>query len=137
MVSLRCRSVGDTPIYDQLRGERINADVPASIPGAHRLGHSGKHRLGEDVVGPVGPGKHHGTGHLQRVPGCPAAGVTGGQRGAVSSDNSSVADAVEAGLPAAPRHADGGGRDAEQLADALPMNRPGARYRPRHRLGPA
>ena len=26
---LQCRPVSHTPIYDQLRGERINADVPA------------------------------------------------------------------------------------------------------------
>ena len=26
---LRCRTVSQTPTYDQLRGERINADVPA------------------------------------------------------------------------------------------------------------
>ena len=136
MVSLRCRSVGDTPIYDQLWGERINADVPPSIPDAHRLGHSGKHRRSEDVVG---PGTHHGTGQgrPQRVPAYPAAGVTGGQRGAVSSDNSSVADAVGAGVPPASRHTDGGGRDAEQLGGAVPVNRPRTRYRPRHLLGPA
>lgn len=29
---LGCRVVSLTPIYDQLRGERINADVPASAP---------------------------------------------------------------------------------------------------------
>jgi hypothetical protein len=28
---LQCRFMSQTPIYDQLRGERINADVP--IPG--------------------------------------------------------------------------------------------------------
>ena len=28
MLALRCRPVGQTPIYDQLRGERINSDVP-------------------------------------------------------------------------------------------------------------
>jgi hypothetical protein len=26
---LRCGRMGQTPIYDQVRGERINADVPA------------------------------------------------------------------------------------------------------------
>lgn len=43
---LRCRVVSQTPIYDQLRGERIDVDVLA-IGGANpqRIGHTGRHRL--------------------------------------------------------------------------------------------
>ena len=42
---LRCCPVGQTPIYDQLRGERINADVPATGADPQRVDHAGKHRL--------------------------------------------------------------------------------------------
>lgn len=44
MVSLRCRAVGDTPIYDQLQGERINAHVPPSTPESRHLPRSADHR---------------------------------------------------------------------------------------------
>jgi hypothetical protein len=37
--------VSQTPIYDQLRGERINADVPATGADPHRVGYPGKHHL--------------------------------------------------------------------------------------------
>ncbi len=42
---LRCRLVSPTPIYDQLRGERINADVPATGAGRQRVDRPGKHCL--------------------------------------------------------------------------------------------
>ena len=42
---LRCRPVSPTPIYDQLRGERINADVPATGAEPSQVDHPGKHRL--------------------------------------------------------------------------------------------
>jgi hypothetical protein len=51
MLALRCRPVGQTPIYDQLRGERINSDVPPS--GADQHVYSGKHRLDEQTPGPA------------------------------------------------------------------------------------
>jgi hypothetical protein len=51
---LRCRSVGEMPIYEQLRGERINADVPPSEAALPRVGRSGRHRLAPDTTGPVG-----------------------------------------------------------------------------------
>lgn len=47
-VALRCRAMSHTPTYDQLRGERINADVPASEAGP-QVDHHGKHRLREDA----------------------------------------------------------------------------------------
>jgi hypothetical protein len=59
---LRCRPVREIPIYDQLRGERINADVPASGDDSPRGAHPGKHRLLADasvpaaVFGPRDPG---------------------------------------------------------------------------------
>ena len=51
-----------TPIYDQLRGEHINADVPTTGPDPQRVDHHGNHRLLTDapvatvVFGPPGPG---------------------------------------------------------------------------------
>jgi hypothetical protein len=59
---LRCRPMGETPIYDQVRGERINADVPVSGVDPQWAAYHGKHRLRPDtpvppaVFGPPGPG---------------------------------------------------------------------------------
>jgi hypothetical protein len=39
------------PVYDWLRGERINADVPPSRVDQH--GHSGRHCLDEHMPGAV------------------------------------------------------------------------------------
>lgn len=47
--ALGCRGVSQTPTYDQLRGERINADVPASEADPHQVDHPGKHRLRDDA----------------------------------------------------------------------------------------
>ena len=61
-LSLRCCPMRETPIYEQLRGERINADVPSSETGPSRVGHPGRHRLVPDTTGsvaacrPPGPG---------------------------------------------------------------------------------
>jgi hypothetical protein len=58
---LQCGAVSQTPTYDQLRGERINADVRASEADPHPLEHPGRHRLRDDtptaatVCGPFGP----------------------------------------------------------------------------------
>jgi hypothetical protein len=46
---LRCRTVSQTPTYDQLRGERINADVPAGEADPHQGGHPGRHRVRDDM----------------------------------------------------------------------------------------
>jgi hypothetical protein len=51
---LRCRAVSPTPIYDQLRGERINADVPATGTEPQQVGHLGKHRQSTDGSDPAG-----------------------------------------------------------------------------------
>lgn len=63
--------MGQTPIYDWLRGERINADVPPSRVDQH--GHSGRHCLDEHMLGavavvvrPSGPAADGLTGHLRR-----------------------------------------------------------------------
>jgi hypothetical protein len=59
---LRCRPMGENPIYEQLRGERINADVPATEADPQGVAHPGQHCLlaeGTDataVTGPPGPG---------------------------------------------------------------------------------
>jgi hypothetical protein len=50
---LRCRTVSQTPTYDQLRGERINADVPAGEADPHPVRRPGRHRIRDDM--PVGP----------------------------------------------------------------------------------
>lgn len=42
---LRFRPVSPTPIYSQLRGERINADVPVTEAHPQEVDHPGKHRL--------------------------------------------------------------------------------------------
>lgn len=49
--SLRCRAMSQTPTYDQLRGERINADVPASEADPHQADRFGRHRLVDDALG--------------------------------------------------------------------------------------
>lgn len=46
-VPLRCRAMSQTPTYDQLRDERINADVPAGEVDPHQVDHFGRHRLGD------------------------------------------------------------------------------------------
>ncbi|MDQ4033235.1 MAG: hypothetical protein M3332_13625 [Actinomycetota bacterium] len=54
--------MGETPIYEQVRGERINADVPASEADPQRADDHGKHRLSPEtpmpaeVFGPPGLG---------------------------------------------------------------------------------
>lgn len=50
---LRCRLVSQTPIYDQLRGERINAEVPASGADPQRVDHPGRHSLPSGGLGPA------------------------------------------------------------------------------------
>lgn len=71
-------SRGETPIYDQVRGERINADVPpceADSPGA---GYYGKHLLPPDtpipaaVFGPPDPKDGLAPDHHRRAWAYPA-----------------------------------------------------------------
>lgn len=62
---LRCRTVSQTPIYNQLRGERINADVPANAADPGDVGHTGKHRLpaGESSPTATPRGRTYPAGH--------------------------------------------------------------------------
>jgi hypothetical protein len=58
---LGCRGVSHTPTYDQLRGERLDADVPASEADPTQVDPPGKHRLRDDApaaaaVGGFSPG---------------------------------------------------------------------------------
>jgi hypothetical protein len=51
--ALRCRPVRETPIYEQLRGERINAEVPPGEAASPPVGRSGRHRRRAETTGPV------------------------------------------------------------------------------------
>ena len=73
-VPLRCCVMGGgTPIYDQVRGERLNADVPPSGTDPPRADYYGKHRLIHDtpvpagVLGPPGPGDGFVPNHHRRA----------------------------------------------------------------------
>lgn len=46
---LRCRAMSHTPTYDQLRGERINADVPVSQAHPGPVDQPGSHHLRADT----------------------------------------------------------------------------------------
>ncbi|HEX6404744.1 MAG TPA: hypothetical protein VF003_16540 [Pseudonocardiaceae bacterium] len=81
--------MSDTPIYDQLRGERINADVPADSTDRQRVGHHGHHRAPAAAMG--GPA----------VPGRPAA--PGFDPVANQHYSADVEQAVQAALSAARR----------------------------------
>jgi len=50
---LRYRPVRTTPLYDQLRGERINADLPPSDAQPQQPKDRGKHRLADGGLGSV------------------------------------------------------------------------------------
>lgn len=111
MVSLRCRAMHQTPIYDQLRSERTNADVSPSDIDSGRLGHCGRHSLGTDVpnaaavVRPVRHKTDDVTGHRRRVRASPTGARSGDELSTAEGDDSAVADAAEAGVRSAPRHA--------------------------------
>ncbi|MGH3751858.1 MAG: hypothetical protein ACRDRP_04020 [Pseudonocardiaceae bacterium] len=45
--------MSQTPIYDQLRGERITADVPATGAELQQADHPGKHRFRTGQSGPA------------------------------------------------------------------------------------
>lgn len=47
------RPMGRTPIYDQLRGERINADVPAAEADPQGVGRRGRHHVLVVAPGPA------------------------------------------------------------------------------------
>lgn len=137
MGSLRCRAVGHTPIYDQLRGERINADVPTNDVDLHRDGSASRRRRGAAapgaarLLGQSGPGTEDVAGHHRRVEAYPAAALTGDELGTVGV-NGSFAGVVESGGRAGPRHARDGCRDGEQLPDSPAVSRSEPRHQLRH-----
>ncbi len=69
--------MGQTPIYEQLRGERINVEVPATGADPQRVDHPGKHRLlavapvPAAVFEPPGPGTDLDGNQHHLVPTCP------------------------------------------------------------------
>jgi hypothetical protein len=103
--------MGETPIYDQVRGERINADVPASEADPQRADDHGKHRLSPEtpvpaaVFGPPGLGDDLAPNRHRRAwtdpAGLPAAD---GQR-AATVWGPRAALPPEAHARQAPRHA--------------------------------
>jgi hypothetical protein len=136
--SLRYRAVGQTPIYDQLRGERINADVPPNDIDSHRHGPLSRHRRGEDAPSavvlerPLGLGMEGVAGHHRRGKAYPAADLTGDELSMVRADGSFAGVVAEADVRAAPRHARGGYHDDEQLPDSSSVSRSAPRHQLRH-----
>jgi hypothetical protein len=113
---LRCRGVSDTPIYDQLWGERLNADVPAADP--QQVGYQGQHR--RPAAASRAPAAH---GHLA---------ASGSDPVASQSSSAAVEQAVQAALAAA--------RRARLTAETRAVRRPAnqARHRGAHAAsGPA
>jgi hypothetical protein len=105
------RPMGRTPIYDQLRGERINADVPAAEADPQVVGRRGRHHVlvvapgSAAVVGPPGPNtgldgnRHH---LLETYPAVQPAG-DGGRAVAVWGPRAALSLAAHARQ--APAHA--------------------------------
>jgi hypothetical protein len=88
MTPLQCRAVGQTPIYDQLRAERINANISLRDVDPYRLVSSGRHCLDADapcaaamLVHPQGPELPKMRGHHRWGTGLSAVGVTGAELG--------------------------------------------------------
>jgi hypothetical protein len=105
----RCRPVRETPIYQQLRGERINADVPSSETGPSRLGPPGRHRRVPDMTGSVAACRPPGPGadlvvHQHALPGIGVQPPGGLQRtAALRGPRATVPRPAHAGQ--APAHA--------------------------------
>ncbi|MFY9806683.1 MAG: hypothetical protein WAK86_05380 [Pseudonocardiaceae bacterium] len=53
--------MSQTPIYDQLRRERINADVPAGAANPHQVGQAGQHRRSAGTRRHAPAGRHSPT----------------------------------------------------------------------------
>jgi hypothetical protein len=89
------RPRGQTPIYDQLRGERVNVDVSTTGPDPQRVDHRGNHRLLTDaqvpavVFGPPGPGADLAAGS---PPAPPAASHYAAAPGAAAGDHGAHPD---------------------------------------------
>jgi hypothetical protein len=112
VLALRCCLVGQTPIYDQLRGERINADVPPSPIDSPRPADPGRHRLDAQapsaaavVVRPSGAGTDGLAGQHRQVRTHRGAQLAGEELGSGRAWGPQAAMAGEAHAQAAPRHA--------------------------------
>jgi hypothetical protein len=139
MGSLRYRAVGQTPIYDQLRGERINADVPPNDIDSHRHSPLSRHCRGEDAPSaaalerPLGREIEGVAGHHRRGKAYPAAaGSAGDELGMVRADGPYAGGVAETGVRAAPRHARGAYHDDEQPLDYSSVSRSAPRHQLRH-----
>jgi hypothetical protein len=66
--------MGQTPVYDQLRGERINADVPATGADPTLVDRPGQHHLLAVAPGPAAVLDH------------PVLGLTSTGTGTISGD---------------------------------------------------
>ncbi|HXT45208.1 MAG TPA: hypothetical protein VN748_14025 [Pseudonocardiaceae bacterium] len=107
--------MSETPIYDQLRGERINADVPADGADRQQVGQHGQHRApAASLSGPA-------------VPARPAA--SGAEPVTNQHYSAAVEQAVQAALSAA--------RRARFAAGTRAARRPAthARHRAAHSAG--
>lgn len=124
MVCLWCRAMGQTPIFDQLWGELINADVSSSDVAGCRFADSGRHCLHEEESGAAAVGMRRGrpgtatrTGWRGRVRACPPAGWAGDEWGTGGVDAFPAAAPTEVGVPTKPRHARNACPDGPQLPD--------------------
>jgi hypothetical protein len=123
---LRCRRMGETPIYDQVRGERINADVPASGVDPQPASYHGKHRLLADtlvpvtVFGPPGPGAGLGLNQHRRVWTSPAGLPAADEQPAATAWGPRAALPPEAHTRQAPRHAASSPRHSQPTATQQP-----------------
>lgn len=107
------RLMGQTPIYDQLRGERIIAGNPATVAVPQSVDQPGKHRMLAAAPGPAAvlrPSPGPGTdldGNRQHLPVTYPAGQPAGERGRAvpargpRADLSMAVHARQAPLPAA------------------------------------
>ena len=114
MLSLRCCFVGQTPIYDQLRDEWMNADVPPSPPDLPCLDDSGRHSLGADapsatagVVGAAGSGREDVAPHHRGIWTHPAAPLASEERGIGGVGDRQATLLPEVHARTVPRHARG------------------------------
>jgi hypothetical protein len=100
-----------TPIYDQVRGERLNADVPPCGTDPPRADYHSKHRLIPDtpvpagVSGPPGPGDGFVPNHHRRAWTYPAGLPVPDGQPAATAWGPRAALPPEAHTRQAPRHA--------------------------------
>jgi hypothetical protein len=103
--------MGNTPIFDQVCGERINADVLASGADSQWAGYHGRHRLIPDtpvaaaVSGPPGPGDGFAQNHHRRARTYPAGLPAADGQPAATVWGPPVALPPQVHTRQAPRHA--------------------------------